>query len=226
MKNQNNNNVKQNNVYLKIAQAKRHVKQTPHKKAGNNSFSKYDYFTPEQVELIVYEACESAGLITLFSLVGNEYGVNGVLSIIDIDNGDTVKVSMKTEIPSLKATNATQQLGGAMTYTERYLKMSAFGIAENSLDPDSQDNREVGNKSQKQPEKQQPKPAPVQQPKQRHLAFTEIMAIATKAKTKKELDDLYLQQVSHNPMLSYGDKKLIVEACTNRVYELKEVVTA
>lgn len=44
---------------------------------------------------------------------------------------------MATAIPSITATNAAQQLGGCVTYTERYLKMTAFGISDNTLDLDS-----------------------------------------------------------------------------------------
>lgn len=44
-------------------------------------------------------------------------------------------------MPEIKATNAAQQMGGCMTYTRRYMLMSLFGIVENALDFDSQDNR-------------------------------------------------------------------------------------
>ena len=133
-------------IYKKIADARKHVKQTPHKKEGWNEYSKYKYFTPEQVEQIVYEACAETGLLTMFSIVSDNNGhPHGELKIIDIETGEYDRAVMYTAMPSIKATNATQQAGGAMTFTERYLKMSAFGIAENSLDFDSQDNRKSEN---------------------------------------------------------------------------------
>jgi hypothetical protein len=62
------------------------------------------------------------------------------LAIIDIETGEKVDYTMATAIPEIKATNIAQQLGGCVTYTERYLKQTAFGISENSLDFDNQDN--------------------------------------------------------------------------------------
>ena len=47
---------------------------------------------------------------------------------------------MASAIPEIKATNIAQQLGGCVTYTERYLKMSLFGITDNQLDFDTTEN--------------------------------------------------------------------------------------
>jgi hypothetical protein len=53
-----------------------------------------------------------------------------------------VKFSIATEIPEIKATNVAQQLGGAVTYSERYLLMIAYDIKDNNLDFDSQKPKE------------------------------------------------------------------------------------
>jgi hypothetical protein len=127
-------------IYIKIAAAKRAIKETKLKKAGLNKFSNYNYFTPEQIEQLVFEACEVNGLLTKFDLHRNEIGTYGTLEIIEIETGEKVVYTMATAIPEIKATNIAQQLGGCVTYTERYLKQTAFGISENSLDFDSQDN--------------------------------------------------------------------------------------
>lgn len=127
-------------IFKKIAKAKYQVKNTDLKKAGRNDYSKYNYFTPDQVESLVFEACQTNGLITKFDLVRNEFGETGRLTIIDINTDETAVYEMATAIPEIKATNIAQQLGGCVTYTERYLKMSAFGIVENSLDFDDKDN--------------------------------------------------------------------------------------
>jgi hypothetical protein len=58
-----------------------------------------------------------------------------------------------------------------VTYTERYLKTSAFGITDNNLDFDSQDNR-VKNDEPK-------------------LDQTEILKELQNTKTEKELNDYY-----------------------------------
>jgi hypothetical protein len=49
---------------------------------------------------------------------------------------------MASDIPSIKATNISQQLGGAMTYTKRYMLMNAFDIVDNNLDFDNTKNTE------------------------------------------------------------------------------------
>ena len=125
----------------KIANAKKEIKENKLKKEGRNDFSKYDYFTPSQIESLVQQVCISNGLLTKFDLIRNDLGVYGLLTIFDIDTDDKLEFQMATAIPEIKATNIAQQLGGCVTYTERYLKTSAFGITDNNLDFDSQDNR-------------------------------------------------------------------------------------
>ena len=128
------------NVFTKLANAKKQIANTKMEKAGKNSFSNYNYFTPEQVAQLVQKACEDNWLITLFSLKRNEYWEYGVLSIVDIDEWGELVVEWATAIPEIKATNVAQQIGGCMTYTERYLKMSAFWIIDNNLDFDTTEN--------------------------------------------------------------------------------------
>ena len=123
----------------KLAKAKEDIKQSPIKKEGRNSFSKYDYFTPAQIEGLVSHVCQENGLLTKFDLIRNELGVFGRLTIFDLDSNedDCIEFNMATAIPDIKATNIAQQLGGCVTYTERYLKMSAFGITDSNLDFDT-----------------------------------------------------------------------------------------
>jgi len=127
-------------IYQKIAKAKEEIKASKIKKGGRNDFSKYDYFTPEQVETMVFDACKNNGLITKFDLKRNEFGETAYLTITDIDTAEKEVYEMSTAIPSITATNIAQQLGGCVTYSERYLKMSAFGIVENALDFDDKNN--------------------------------------------------------------------------------------
>lgn len=121
----------------KLQSAKAQIKATKLKKVGFNDYSKYYYFLPEQIEQLVYDACNDNGLFTKFDLIRNEHGETGCLTIFDIESGETINYEMATAIPEIKATNVAQQLGGCVTYTERYLKMSAFGISENTLDFDT-----------------------------------------------------------------------------------------
>ena len=125
----------------KIAKAKNEIKDSKLKKEGKNKFSNYDYFTPPQVELLVNQVCASNGMLTKFDLIRDTLGIYGRLTIFDTDSEESLSYDMATAIPEIKATNIAQQLGGCMTYTERYLKMSAFGITDSNLDLDTYDNR-------------------------------------------------------------------------------------
>lgn len=125
------------NVLKKLFLAKASVSQMRNKKEWSNSFSKYEYFTPEQVNKIVQTVNDENWLFTAFSLKRNEFGVYGVLTVYDIESGESMDFEMASEIPDIKATVWTQQLGGCVTYTERYLLMSVYWIKDNSLDLDS-----------------------------------------------------------------------------------------
>ena len=125
----------------KIVDARNLIGATKMKKSGHNSYSKYDYFTPEQVEKLVSDACNEVGITFVFHLKADQFGMYGELQVFSVDGSPIITTEMRTAMPEIKATNAAQQMGGAMTYTRRYMLMSLFGITDNSLDFDSQDNR-------------------------------------------------------------------------------------
>lgn len=124
----------------KLAAAKAEIKATKLKKEGKNTYSNYEYFTPSQIEFLVASACHNNKLLTSFDLIRNELGVYGRLTVYDLESGEKLTAEMATAIPEIKATNIAQQLGGCVTYTERYLKMSLFGITDNQLDFDTTEN--------------------------------------------------------------------------------------
>lgn len=127
-------------IIKKISEARQIIASQKIEKQGKNSFANYKYFTPEQVQNIVQTACEKCQILPVFSLLRHETGVKGTLTVYDIETAESIVFEMETAIPEIKATNMAQQLGGCMTYTERYLQMSAFGIKDNSLDFDSNEN--------------------------------------------------------------------------------------
>jgi hypothetical protein len=124
----------------KLAAAKAEIKATKLKKEGKNTYSNYEYFTPSQIEFLVANACHANKLLTSFDLIRNELGVYGRLTVYDLESGESLSTEMASAIPEIKATNIAQQLGGCVTYTERYLKMSLFGITDNQLDFDTTEN--------------------------------------------------------------------------------------
>ena len=144
------------NVLKKLFLAKNMVSQMRTKKEWSNSFSKYEYFTPEQVNKIVQTVNDEQWLFTAFSLKRNEYGVYGVLTVYDIESWESMDFEMASEIPDIKATVWTQQLWGCVTYTERYLLMSIYWIKDNSLDLDS-DEQAKARQVKKTEKKSEPK---------------------------------------------------------------------
>lgn len=133
----------------KLAKAKQVIQSENLKKNSRNDYSGYYYFSPEYVENIVQKVCTELGLYTKFDLLRDEFGEVGVLSVFDLDTEQNLTWQMASAVPVIKATNATQQLGGAVTYTERYLKMTAFGIVDNSADFDTTENTKKHNNTKK-----------------------------------------------------------------------------
>ena len=129
-----------NKLLWKLWQAKIDIASMKISKEWTNDFSHYDYFTPEQVNKLVQKVCNEQKLFTKFDLKRNEWWVYGVLTIYDIESDETISFEWATAIPEIKATNVAQQIWGCMTYTERYLKMTAFWICDNSLDFDTTEN--------------------------------------------------------------------------------------
>ena len=129
------------NIKAKLLNARKGILTTKVKKEGRNAFSKYDYFTPSQITNLVTKACVENGILTTFSILKRENDYTGVLIVQDIESDNHIEFSIPTAMPDIKATNITQKLGGMCTYTQRYLEQLAFGITDNNLDLDNQDNR-------------------------------------------------------------------------------------
>lgn len=141
-------------VLAKLKACRASIKASDLKKSGYNSYSEYAYYTPEQVDKLVYDASLSEGLFNKFSLVRDENGLHGWLKVIDLESGESELFQMSTEMPKITATNASQQMGGCATFTNRYLLMNAYEIVENALDFDSQDNRQKAPKGASKPPEQ------------------------------------------------------------------------
>lgn len=136
-------------ILIKISQARDKIKSSDLKKAGRNNHSKYDYYTPEQVSQLINEACRDLKLINLFELKRNELGLEGFITVYDLESDEKIVFNMATDMPKMTATNAAQQLGGAVTYTERYLLMSIYDIKDNNLDFDTTTKSAAKNTQQK-----------------------------------------------------------------------------
>lgn len=135
-------------IYKKLQAARAKIKESPVKKEGKNTYSGYEYFTPSQISRMVHEVCMEFGLIHIYRLEKNSEGYLASLYVVNIeDYEDSINFVIPTSIPEIKATNSAQQLGGAVTYSERYLLMIAFDIVDNNLDFDTTENTEKTAKS-------------------------------------------------------------------------------
>lgn len=145
-------------IYKKITEAIDLIKKSPLKKTGRNTYSEYDYYTPEQINKLVYDACKQVGLYCRFDLIRNEFGIQGEVVVWDTtDFKEAVTFTMASDVPSIKATNIAQQLGGAMTYTKRYMLMNIFDIVDNNLDFDTTSNTKKQNEPVKETKPAAPK---------------------------------------------------------------------
>lgn len=181
------------NLLSKVQKARNIIKETKIKKAGNNSFSGYDYFTPDQVSLLVNSASNEVGIIHVFSLQEDNFGLFGQLDVYDTSSGCSITSIMRTKMPSIKSTNETQEMGGCDTYTRRYMLMSMFDIADNTLDFDSRDNRNYGSSNNETPKKGLKKRAVVAEKKEdsnnggSDMAYISIMERVKQFTSKDEI---------------------------------------
>lgn len=138
----------------RLAKAREIIKDSDLKKAGHNSYSNYDYYTPEQVEELVANACKKTGTIVLCNLKADENGYYQTLEFVCLDDpSDRLQFELRTEKGEITATSNSQQMGGTDTYSERYIKMKVFQIKDNNLDPDSQEHKEDSGKEENEERK-------------------------------------------------------------------------
>jgi hypothetical protein len=146
-------------IYNKLKAARNKIKESDLKKLGHNNHSNYDYYTPEQVGILVSDVCNEFNLLRLFDLKRNELGYYGEVKLINLDNSEEVIIfTQATDIPKITASNIAQQIGGSVTYTSRYMDMTIFDIKDNDMDFDT-------------PKKEQ---EPKQKPKERVLTASEV----------------------------------------------------
>lgn len=135
-------------IIKKLAEAKKMIASQKITKEWKNTWFNFSYFTPEQVNWIVQKACEEFKLLTKFDLLRDEQWIEWQLTIYDIESDESIVFIWATAIPEIRATNVAQQMWWCMTYTERYLKMTAFWICDNSLDFDTTENMKKTEKAE------------------------------------------------------------------------------
>lgn len=134
------------NIINSLAKAKTKIATLKVSKDWENDYSHYQYFTPEQVNMLVQKVCDEFKLLTKFDLKRNEFWLFGTLTIYDTESWESLVFEWASELPDIKATVSSQRYGWLMTYLERYLKMTAFWICDSSLDFDTTENTEKNQK--------------------------------------------------------------------------------
>ena len=137
-------------TYSKIQKCREEIKSTVVKKKGHNDYSNYDYFTPEQVHELTFNVCKQNELFCKFDLDKDQFGLFGKLTVINLEVDEHIEFIQRTDVPSITATNITQQMGGAVTYTQRYLLMTVFDIQDNNSDPDTTQNTKSREENKKE----------------------------------------------------------------------------
>lgn len=127
-------------IHQKLVNVRKYVKDQNPSKDAENEHSKYFYFTPEFIENLVTEACETENCMCLCDLMADEFGYYQRLRFFEVTKPDDfIECQLRTKHGEITATNAAQQMGGTDTYSERYVKMKFFCIKDNNIDPDAQD---------------------------------------------------------------------------------------
>ena len=136
-------------VHKKLMAARVKLQGIKLKKSGQNKFAGYSYF-------------ELGDFLPEIQQIFNDLGLCGVVSydseiasltITDVDDGTVIVITSPMAEANLKGTHPIQNLGAVETYQRRYLWMTAMEIVEHDILDASE------------PVKEQPKPAPVEQPK-------------------------------------------------------------
>jgi hypothetical protein len=106
-------------------------------KDGKNTFSNYNYFKPDDIQLAINPLLKQYELISIFNLTFNDMKYTGHLRIEDFNSDDKVEYVFDLDKAIVKGANEAQNSGATLTYAKRYSLMNAFNLADNDDDPDS-----------------------------------------------------------------------------------------
>ena len=127
------------NIYEKVQRVKEKLLDANIKKSGLNKYAGYSYYELSDFTPYIIRECNGIGLFTSISFTKEL----AILKIINTEKPDEVlEYTSPMEDLELKGCNKVQALGGAETYSRRYLYMSAFDIIENDMFDATVDNKE------------------------------------------------------------------------------------
>ena len=114
------------NIYEKLIEARKQVKEAKLKKSGENTFAKYTYYELEDILPTITEICAKVKIVPIVSFKSDL----AVLTIYDAESTDKIEFSSPMVESEVKGATKIQNLGAVETYQRRYLYMTAFEIVE------------------------------------------------------------------------------------------------
>lgn len=143
--------VKPNNIYKKLQNARVKMQEHALKKNAENKFAKYSYFTLDALLPAFNKCLNDEGLFSQFQVTEQI----AMLTIIDVDDpSKEILFSMPSVEVELKGATLIQSIGARNTYLMRYLLMTAMQVSESSDDIiDSTEQSELNSKPSKKESK-------------------------------------------------------------------------
>lgn len=118
---------KKTNIYQKLQKCRVEIQKKNLSQSGINNYSNYKYFELGDFLPYINEICDKYGLCNIFQFTKE----SAHLIVVNTDNPDeTLDFSTPVDIPQLKGCSMLQNLGGAQTFTRRYLYMMAYEISD------------------------------------------------------------------------------------------------
>lgn len=118
------------NIYEKLQKCRVELQKSDLKKTGHNTYSNYFYFELGDFLPRINELQYENKLVSIFSY-SNELATLEIINTESVE--ETIMFSTPIVVPSLKACNELQNIGGTQTFARRYLYVMAFEISEQDL---------------------------------------------------------------------------------------------
>lgn len=126
--------IRQSNIYQKLAKLRYDIQRAPLKKTGHNGFQKFDYFELKDFIPTVMKMCDEIGLVGQVTIADGD----ATLTVINAETPDETLAFTVPWVMSTGSSNPIQNLGATITYIRRYLWMMALELVENDI-VDAQD---------------------------------------------------------------------------------------
>lgn len=115
------------NVWTKLQTVRQLMSKATLKKTGENKYSKYNYYTLDDILPALTQFLTDQKLVTTLDM-GEEKSIYRVINAEKPE--EVVEFSCPTVMAEMKGSTKIQELGSTMTYIHRYLVLWAFSICE------------------------------------------------------------------------------------------------